>query len=85
MHVLEKMALGAGLVVVGITAVYRYVLNDEQREALREVSSSIVDATEEVQDSISPLVAGKTTHAEERARAEENRARTAAQWEALGY
>ncbi|MDO4796915.1 MAG: hypothetical protein Q4A01_02735 [Coriobacteriales bacterium] len=85
MNVLEKMALGAGLVIVGATAVYRYVLNDEQREAIREVSSSIASATEEVSDSISPLVSGGMTHAEERARIEKNRARTRDQWEALGY
>ena len=85
MHVLEKIALGAGLVVVASTAVFRYVLNDEQRDALREMSASISDATREVSDSISPIVSDGKTHAGEAARVQANQDRTKAQWEALGY
>lgn len=85
MSVIDKIALGAGLVVVASTMVWRYVLNDDQRAELSSVSASITEATREISDSISPLVSDGPTHAEEEARAEENRARTKAQWEALGY
>ena len=62
MNVFERVAIGAGLAVVGVTIVYRYVT-----------------------DMVSPLVSDGPTHAEEEAATIANRARTASQWEALGY
>lgn len=85
MRVLEKMAFTAGLVVIGITAVYRYVLSDEQRGAVKEIGDAIREATREVMDTMAPLVSEGPTRAEEEAASEENRARTAAQWASLGY
>ncbi|MBR3326190.1 MAG: hypothetical protein IKG22_02570 [Atopobiaceae bacterium] len=85
MKTLEKVALLAGLIVVGVTALYRYVLNDEQKDALREASNTIRDATQEVSDSVAPFVSNGPTHAEEESRAAASRAATKAQWEALGY
>ena len=85
MKVLEKVAIAVGLVVVGVTVVYRYVLSNDQREAMREAGESVRGAVQEVSDSVSPLVSNKPTKSEERAIAEENRAKTAAQWKSLGY
>lgn len=85
MKILERFAITVGLIVVGVTAVYRYVLTDEQRDAMREVGDTIRGAVQEVSDSVAPLVSDKPTKSEERAMAEENRAKTAAQWESLGY
>lgn len=85
MNVLEKVAFGLGLVVVGITAAYRHVLTDEQREALHEAGMAVASAAQEISDTISPLVRNEPTKAEERATAEQNRIDTAAQWESLGY
>ena len=85
MKVLEKVAIAVGLVVVGVTVVYRYVLSNDQREAMREAGESVRGAVQEVSDSVSPLVSNKPTKSEERAKAEENRAKTAAQWKSLGY
>ncbi len=81
MKLLERLALGMGLVVVGVTAVYRYVLSDEQRMALQEAGASLRGAFEEVSDTVK----SGPTKAEEREAAEKNRASTAKQWEALGY
>lgn len=85
MNVLEKAALGLGLVVVGITAAYRHVLTDEQRDALNEAAVTVAKAVQDISDSISPLVSKGPAKAEERAAAVQNRASTAAQWESLGY
>jgi len=85
MRRLERLALLAGLVVASITMVYRHVLTDEQRAAAREATEVIRNATQDVADSVSPLVSNGPTRKEERAAAEANRARTAAQWESLGY
>ena len=63
---LERIAIFAGLVVVGITAAYRYLLADEQREALREISNVVGDSVQEVVDSVSPLVSDGPTRKEER-------------------
>ncbi|MEE1159438.1 MAG: hypothetical protein UHS51_08445 [Atopobiaceae bacterium] len=81
MKAFERLALGMGLVVVGITMMYRYVLSDEQRTAMHEAGASLRGAIEEVSDTIS----NGPTKAEEREAAERNRASTAEQWEALGY
>ena len=85
MKFLERFAITMGLIVVGVTAVYRYVLSADQREAVKEVGETIGGAVQEVKDSVAPLVSDKPTKSEERAMAEENRAKTAAQWESLGY
>ncbi len=85
MKLLERVAITLGLIVVGVTAVYRYVLSDEQKEALNEASDAIRSAAREVTDTVSPLISDGPTKTEEEAMAEANRARTAAQWEALGY
>ena len=71
--------------MVGVTAVYRYVLSDDQKDSMRELGNGIRSSAEEVMDSVSPLVSKGPTRKEEQAAADENRARTAAQWEALGY
>ncbi|MBR3224186.1 MAG: hypothetical protein IKF78_02570 [Atopobiaceae bacterium] len=81
----EKMVVLAGVVVVGITAVYRYVLSDEQRTALREVGNSLRDSTQEVRDTVAPLVSDGPTKKEIQESFEANRKRTAKQWEELGY
>ncbi len=85
MKFLERLAITLGLVVVGVTAVYRHVLSDEQKDALREASDAIRSATREVTDMVSPLISSGPTKTEEEAMSEANRAHTAAQWEALGY
>lgn len=85
MKLLEKMAITTGLIVVGITALYRYVLTDEQRAAMREASDVVKESMRDVTDSIAPLVKNGPTKREEEAMIEANRARTAAQWETLGY
>lgn len=85
MNVFERLAIGAGLAVVGVTIVYRYVLTDEQRGSMQEVADTLRSATHEVTDSFAPLVSDGPTHAEEEAAAIANRMRTASQWEALGY
>lgn len=85
MKTLERMAIMLGLAIVGITAVYRYVLTDEQRSALQEGADVLRSATREVTDIISPLVSDGPTRSEEEAAARANQERTAAQWEALGY
>lgn len=82
---LERLAIGAGLVVVAVTVVYRYVLTDEQRDGIQEANDVVQSAVREVTDTISPLVSDGPTKSEEEAAAAANRARTAAQWEALGY
>ena len=85
MNVFERVAIGAGLAVVGVTIVYRYVLTDEQRGSMQEVADTLRNATHDVTDMVSPLVSDGPTHAEEEAATIANRARTASQWEALGY
>lgn len=85
MNVFEKLAVGAGLIVVGVTAAYRYVLTDEQREAVREAGAVVQNSFNEVADSVSPLVSGGPTRAEEEAARTANRERTANQWATLGY
>ena len=84
MKLLERIVLTMGAVVVGVTLVYRYVLTDEQRSALGEASDAIKSAPQDVTDSIAPL-RSERTKAEERAAVEANRARTAEQWESLGF
>ena len=81
MKAFERLALGMGLVVVSVSIVYRYVLSDEQRTAMREAGVSLRGAIEEVSDTIT----NGPTKAEEREAAEKNRESTAKQWEALGY
>ena len=85
MRLFERIAFGAGLVVVGITLVYRYVLTDEQREGISEAADVLQKAAREITDSVAPLVSDGPTKSEEEAMAEENRARTADQWASLGY
>lgn len=85
MRFIEKVALGAGILVVLVTAVYRNVLTDDQRAATREASSVLRDATREVTDTVKPLISDAPTKSEEEAAIRANRARTAAQWSALGY
>ena len=85
MKLLERTAIIAGLIVVGITAVYRHVLTDEQREALQEAGGAVRSAIREVTDTVAPLLHDGPTKTEEEAMAEANRARTAAQWDAMGY
>ena len=84
MKMLERVVLTMGAVVVGVTLVYRYALTDEHRSALGEASDAIRSATQEVTDSIAPL-RSERTKAEEKAATEANRARTAGQWESLGF
>lgn len=85
MKLLERFTITVGLIVVGVTVMYRYVLTEEQREAIGEISDTLSGAVQEVSDSVLPLVSDKPTKSEERAMAEENRAKTAAQWESMGY
>ena len=86
MHTYEKVLLVAGLVVVGVTLAYRNLLDEDQKKDLREVADSIRTASDDVVDSVSPLVNGPThSHRAEEIAAEENRARTAAQWKAIGF
>ena len=85
MKLYEKIIVGAGLVIVGITAAYRYVLTDDQRSALREVGDSLRKANQEVHDTVAPLVSDGPTKKEEQEMFEAGRARTAKQWEKLGY
>lgn len=85
MRLYEKILFVAGLAVVGITLAYRYVLNEEQRDGIREAGSVLRNAGQEVADSVSPLVKDGPTHADEVRMAEENRAKTAAEWEAVGF
>lgn len=85
MKLLERIAIGLGVAVVAVTVVYRYVLSDEQREALDEAAGVLRSATREVTDTVMPLVSDGPTKTEEEAAAAANRARTAAQWEKLGY
>lgn len=81
----EKLAIGAGIVVVATTAVYRYMLSDEQRESLQEAADVLRNATGEVTDSVRPLVGSGSTKAEAASRSEQMRAHTTEQWAALGY
>ncbi|MDO4806801.1 MAG: hypothetical protein Q4A07_06095 [Coriobacteriales bacterium] len=85
MRTLERMAIALGVVIVGITAVYRYMLGDEQKAALQEGADVLRAATREISDSITPLMSDGPTRSEEEAAARANQERTAAQWEALGY
>ena len=86
MHTYEKVLLVAGLVVVGITLAYRNLLDDEQKKDLREAADAVRAANDEVIDSVSPLVNGTSqSRREEEIAAEENRAKTAAQWAAIGF
>ncbi len=85
MKLYEKIIVGAGLLVVGVTAAYRYVLSDDQRSALREVGDSLREATQEVRDTVAPLVSDGPTKREIQESFEANRERTAKQWEKLGY
>ncbi|MBO7674511.1 MAG: hypothetical protein J6S63_05830 [Atopobiaceae bacterium] len=85
MKTLERIAISLGLFFVGIAAIYRYVLTDEQRETLVEAATAVQSATREVTDMVSPLVSDGPTRSEEEALAEANRERTAKQWEALGF
>ena len=86
MHTYEKVLLIAGLVVVGVTLAYRNLLDEEQKKALREMTDEMRAAREEVVDSVSPLMnGGAPTHHSDETDAEENRARTAAQWAAIGF
>ena len=86
MHTYEKVLLIAGLVVVGVTLAYRNLLDEEQKKDLREAADAVRTANNDVIDSVSPLVKGTShSHREEEATAEENRARTAAQWAAIGF
>ena len=85
MNVLEKVFIAAGIIVVGVTVAYRYVLSDEQRDSMREAADVLRNVSHEVSDSVSTLMSGGPTHAEEQAAAEINRARTASQWAELGY
>lgn len=85
MRLLERTAITLGLIVIGVTVVYRYVLNDEMRGAAQDAADAIRSATREVTDTISPLVSDGPTKSEEEAMYAAGRERTAAQWEALGY
>lgn len=85
MKLYEKIAFGLGLIVVGVTVVYRYVLSDEQRSALNEAGDAIQSATREITDTVSPLVSDGPTKSEEEAMAAANRARTIDQWQKIGY
>jgi predicted negative regulator of RcsB-dependent stress response len=85
MNILEKVFIAAGIIVVGVTVAYRYVLSDEQRDSMREAADVLRNVSHEVSDSVSPFMSGGPTHAEEQAAAESNRARTASQWSELGY
>ncbi len=85
MKLLERIAFGLGLVVVGVTAVYRYVLSDDQRSAVKEAGDAVRSAGREVADTISPLVSDGPTKSEEEAILAANRARTVDQWQKLGY
>ena len=85
MRLYEKLIFGAGVAVAGITYVYRYVLGEEQRDALREIAETLTNATHEVTDSVAPLRSNVRTHEEQRAAVEANQARTASQWEQVGF
>lgn len=86
MRTYEKVLLIAGLVVVGVTLAYRNLLDEEQKKDLREAADAVRAANDEVIDSVSPLVKGGSySRREEEIAAEENRARTAAQWQAIGF
>lgn len=85
MKALEKLTIGIGLFFVGIAAVYRYVLTDEQRDSFNEAADVVRAATREVTDTVSPLVSDGPTRTEEETAAEANRWRTVQQWKALGY
>ena len=85
MTLFERVAISAGIAVVGVTLAYRYVLTDEQRASMQEVADTLRNATHEVTDSVAPFVSDGPTHAEEEAAARANRARTAQQWQKLGY
>ena len=86
MRTYEKVLLIAGLVVVGITLAYRNLLDEEQKKDLREAADAVRAANDEVIDSVSPLVKGGShSRRDEEVAAEENRARTAAQWQAIGF
>ncbi|MDO4539016.1 MAG: hypothetical protein Q4B54_12705 [Coriobacteriales bacterium] len=85
MKLLERIAFTMGLVVVGVTVVYRYVLTAEQRSALGEAGDAIRSATREVTDTVAPLVSDGPTKSEEEAMAAANRARTIDQWQKIGY
>ena len=86
MHTYEKVLLVAGLVVVGVTLVYRNLLDEEQKKDLREAADAMRVANDEVLDSVSPFVKGVShSRREEEINAEENRAKTAEQWAAIGF
>ncbi len=85
MNLFEKIVFGAGLVVAATTLAYRYLLDDEHKEALREISETLTSSVHDVSDSVSTIRSTGRTHAEEAAAIEASRAHTAAQWEALGY
>ncbi len=85
MNTITKIAVALGVCIVGGNLVFRYVLNDDQRNEIRAANKELTDALREVEDTISPLVSDGPTRAEERAAAEANRARTKQQWAAIGY
>ncbi len=85
MNLFEKIVFGAGLVVAATTIAYRYMLDDERKQALREMSDAITNSVHDVSDSVTSIRSNGRTHAEEQAAIEASRAHTASQWEALGY
>lgn len=86
MHTYEKVLLVAGLVVVGVTLAYRNLLDEEQKKDLREAADAVRVANDEVLDSVSPFVKGASrSRRDEDNAADGNRAKTAAQWAAIGF
>ena len=86
MNLLSRISAALGVVIVGTYLAHRYLLNDEQRAEVAAVREEMRASVEEVADAVSPITSkGGPTRSEERAAAEANRARTKAQWAAIGY
>ncbi|MBR3159693.1 MAG: hypothetical protein IKG18_17285 [Atopobiaceae bacterium] len=86
MNVLNRITVFLGVFIVGGYLAYHHVLSDEQRADVAAAQEELKKAMEEISDAVMPLVSkGTPTKAQERAAAEANRARTAQQWEAIGY
>ena len=86
MNVLNKITVFLGIALVGGFLAYRHLLSDEQKADVVAAQEELKNAVDEISEAVMPLISkGAPTKAQERAAAEANRARTAQQWEAIGF
>lgn len=86
MNVLNKITVFLGIALVGGYLAYRHLLSDEQKADVVAAQEELKNAVDEISEAVMSLISkGAPTKAQERAAAEANRARTAQQWEAIGF